>query len=185
MELEKRIARIEAESAIRRLISAYCFTIDDRDLPAIAALFADDARVASQDGVMEARGIDAIMAQYHHRFAVLGAGAHYMHDVLIDFPDEDGDADWATGRVSGHAELWRRDRMMVAGLRYRDRYVRTPAGWRFGERIISFLYYVDASDYPGILGQLDRNRAYDTPMPADFPEALPSWSGYGADAARG
>ncbi len=72
MELEKRIARIEAESAIRRLIAAYCFTIDDRDMPGIAALFADDARVASQDGVMEARGIDAIMAQYRQRFAVLG-----------------------------------------------------------------------------------------------------------------
>lgn len=183
MELEERIARIEAESAIRRLIAAYCFTIDDRDLPAIAALFADDARVASEDGVMEARGIDAIMAQYRQRFSVLGPGAHYMHDVLIDF--DAGDPAQAIGRVSGHAELWRRDRMMVAGLRYRDRYVRTPAGWRFGERIIGFLYYVDAADYPGILGHLDRNRAYDTPLPADFPEALPSWSGYRAEAAHG
>jgi ketosteroid isomerase-like protein len=179
MDLEARIARLEAEAAIRRLIAAYCFTIDDRDLPAIAALFADDARVASEDGVMEARGIDAIMAQYHQRFSVLGPGAHYMHDILIDLSDEDPDGSplWATGRVSGHAELWRRDRMMVAGLRYRDRYVRTPAGWRFGERIISFLYYVDAADYPGILGHRDRNRAYDTPMPADFPEALPTWNG--------
>jgi len=184
MEIEQRIARIEAEQAIRRLIAAYCFTIDDRDLPAIAALFADDARVASQDGVMEARGIDAIMAQYRQRFSVLGPGSHYMHDVLIDF-DAAGDPDRATGRVSGHAELWRRDRMMVAGLRYRDLYVRTPAGWCFGERIISFLYYVDAADYPGILGHLDRNRAYDTPMPADFPEALPSWAGYAEEAADG
>ncbi len=75
--------------------------------------------------------------------------------------------------------------MMVAGLRYQDRYVRTPAGWRFGERIISFLYYVDASDYPGILGHADRNRAYDTPMPADFPEALPSWSVSGTESAHG
>ena len=175
MDFQQRIERLEAEAAIRRLIAAYCFTIDDRDLPAIAALFADDARVASEDGVMEARGVDAIMAQYRHRFSVLGPGAHYMHDVLIDLSADDPDV--ATGRVSGHAELWRRDRMMVAGLRYRDRYVRTPAGWRFGERIISFLYYVDASDYPGILGHLDRNRAYDTPLPADFPEALPSWSG--------
>ena len=174
MELEARIARLEAEAAIRRLIAAYCFTIDDRDLPAIAALFADDARVASEDGVMKARGLDAIMAQYRHRFSVLGPGAHYMHDVLLDLSDDDPDT--ATGRVSGHAELWRNGRMMVAGLRYRDRYVRTPVGWRFGERIIGFLYYVDASDYPGILGHLDRNRAYDTPMPADFPEALPTWS---------
>nr|WP_047167026.1 nuclear transport factor 2 family protein [Sphingomonas sp. Y57] len=183
MDLEARLDRIEAEAAIRRLVSAYCFTIDDRDLPAIAALFADDARVASEDGVMEARGIDAIMAQYLRRFSVLGPGAHYMHDVVIDFYD--GDRDRATGRVSGHAELWRRDRMMVAALRYRDTYVRTPAGWRFGERVLGFLYYVDVADYPGILGHRDRNRAYDTPMPADFPEPLPSWSGYGEGAAHG
>lgn len=183
MDLEARIDRLEAEAAIRRLIAGYCFAIDDRDLPAIAALFADDARVASEDGVMEARGVDAIMAQYRQRFSVLGPGAHYMHDILIDLPDEDPGG--AVGRVSGHAELWRRDRMMVAGLRYRDRYVRTPGGWRFGERIIGFLYYVDAADYPGILGHLDRNRAYDAPLPADFPEALPTWGGGVDGAAHG
>lgn len=183
MDLAQRIDRIEAEAAIRRLVAAYCFTIDDRDLPAIAALFAADARVASEDGVMEARGIDAIMAQYHRRFAVLGPGAHYMHDVLIDV--DDADPDRATGRVSGHAELWRCDRMMVAALRYRDVYVRTPAGWRFGERVIGFLYYVDAADYPGILGHRDRNRAYDAPLPADFPEALPGWAAPAEGAAHG
>jgi ketosteroid isomerase-like protein len=178
MDIESRIARLEAESQIRGLIARYCFTIDDRELPAIAALFTDDARVASEDGVMEARGIDAIMAQYHGRFAVLGPGAHYMHDVAIDFPDTDPDR--AIGRVSGHAELWRRDRMMVAGLRYRDAYRRTLAGWRFAERVISFLYYVPIEDYPNILAHRDRNRAYDTPRPADFPEALPAWRDYGA-----
>lgn len=183
MTSEERIDRIESELAIRRLVAAYCFTIDDRDLPAIAGLFADDARVASQDGVMEARGVDAIMEQYRHRFSVLGPGAHYMHDVLIDFSDEDPDV--AFGRVSGHAELWRNGRMMVASLRYRDRYVRTAAGWRFGERIISFLYYIDADDYRGILGHADRNRAYATPMPADFPESLPGWSASAETVAHG
>lgn len=176
MDIEARIARLEAESEIRGLIARYCFTIDDRDLPAIAALFTDDGRVASEDGVMEARGIDAIMAQYHGRFAVLGPGAHYMHDVMLDFSEDD--PTHATGRVSGHAELWRRDRMMVAALRYRDAYRRTEAGWRFAERIIGFLYYVPVGDYPGILAHRDRNRAYDTPRPADFPEALPTWRHY-------
>lgn len=183
MHLEKQVARLEAEFAIRRLIAGYAFAIDDRDLPAIAALFADDARVASEDGAMEARGVEAIMAQYHHRFAVLGPGAHYMHDILIDFPD--GEPDAATGRVSGHAELWRCGRMMVAALRYRDRYVRTAAGWRFAERILGFLYYVNVEEYPGILGCRDRNRAYAESLPADFPEALPGWAGYAPEAGNG
>lgn len=183
MHMEGQLARLTAEAGIRRLIAGYSFAIDDRDLPAIAALFADDARVASEDGVMEARGVEAIMAQYHRRFALLGPGAHYMHDILIDFSDEGTDA--ATGRVSGHAELWRCDRMMVAALRYRDRYVRTAAGWRFAERIIGFLYYVNVEDYAGILGRRDRNRAYDRPLPADFPEVLPGWAAHAGPIDNG
>jgi len=176
MSIESRLARLEAEAQIRGLIARYCFTIDDRDLPGIAALFAEDARVASADGVMDARGRDAIMAQYHGRFRVLGPGAHYMHDVALDFDDADADA--ATGRVSGHAELWRRGQMMVAGLRYRDRYRRTADGWRFAERMIGFLYYVPVEQYPNILAHADRNRAYETPRAANYPEALPSWAAY-------
>lgn len=183
MSVEHRLARLEAEAAIRGLIARYCFTIDDRDLNGIAALFTDDARVASEDGAMEARGLHAIMDQFHGRFSVLGPGAHYMHDVALDLPP--GDPDEATGRVSGHAELWRRGQMMVAGLRYRDRYRRTAAGWRFAERVIGFLYYVPVQDYPGILARADRNRAYDEPRAADFPEALPSWIAYGGENGRG
>jgi ketosteroid isomerase-like protein len=171
MELEVRIDRLEAESAIRQLVARYCFAIDDRRLDDIAALFADDAVVCSADGVMQAQGVPAIMAQFAGRFAVLGPGAHYMHDISIDFAD----ADHARGMVSGHAELERNGKMMVAALRYHDQYRRTEAGWRFARRQINFLYYVDVADYPGILRHRMRNRAYATPMPADFPETLPGW----------
>ncbi|WP_439533163.1 nuclear transport factor 2 family protein [Polymorphobacter sp.] len=171
MDMEQRIARLEAESAIRQLVARYCFSIDDRRADDIAALFAEDAVVCSADGVMNATGIEAIMTQYEGRFAVLGAGAHYMHDVQIDFID----ANHATGMVSGHAELERNKTMMVTALRYHDEYRRTDAGWRFARRQINFLYYVDVADYPGIMLHRDRNRAYATPKPADFPEALPGW----------
>lgn len=173
MSLEARIARLEAESQIRQLIARYCFTIDDRLRPEIAALFTDDATVRSADGVMNATGIDAIMQMYEGRFAALGPGAHYMHDVQIDFVG-DGTEE-AHGRVSGHAELERNGQMMACSIRYRDVYRNTAQGWRFHDREISFLYYVPVGDYPGILLGRDRNRAYDQPKPADFPEALPSW----------
>lgn len=171
MNLEARIARLEAESAIRQLIARYTFTIDDRRRADVAALFAEDAEVCSADGVMNARGIDAIMAMYEGRFSALGAGAHYMHDVALDFED----ADNATGLVSGHAEVVRNGQMMVTSLRYHDRYRLTAQGWRFARRQINFLYYVPVQDYPGILLHQDRNRAYATPKPADFPESLPNW----------
>lgn len=174
MDIEARIARLEAESQIRQLIARYCFTIDDRLRDEIAALFAEDATVRSADGVMNATGVDAIMAQYEARFDALGPGAHYMHDIQIDFVG-DGTQE-ARGRVSGHAELERNGRMMIAGIRYADTYRNTPQGWRFQERVIGFLYYVPVGEYPNILLSADRNRAYAEPRAADFPESIPGWA---------
>lgn len=173
MDLEARIARLEAEADIRRLAARYCFTIDDRDLDGIAALFTDDATVRSADGMMAATGRDAILQMYQKRFSVLGPGAHYMHDHWIDLADHE--AGRARGRLTGHAELQRNGAMMVCALRYDDVYRRCADGWRFAERLIQFLYYVPVADYPGILLERERNRAYETPRPADYPEGLPHW----------
>lgn len=181
MDLEARIARLEAESEIRQLVARYCFTIDDRDLDAVAALFCEDATVRSADGVMNATGVAAIIEQYRRRFTVLGAGQHVMHDIVLDFEAPDR----ARGRVSGHAEVWRTGRMMVAGLRYDDVYRKTSSGWRFADRTIQFLYYVPVEEYAGILGTLDRNHAYDKPAPADYPEKLATWIEYGKSASGG
>lgn len=181
-DIEARLARLEAESQIRQLVARYCFYIDDRDIGKVRSLFTPDARLRSADGVMDATGVDAIIEQYHGRFAVLGAGWHFMHDVLLDFVD-DG-AREARGRVSGHAELWRLGQMMIAGLRYDDVYRNTPGGWRIHERTISFLYYVPLAQYPDILRTPLRNLAYGEPRPADFPEGLPSWVAYEASRGR-
>lgn len=175
-DLESRIARLEAESQIRQLIAHYSFDIDDRIIESVRDLFTDDGVIRSKDGVMFAQGPDAIIEQYHGRFDVLGPGHHFMHDVQIDFVG-DGTKE-ATGRVSGHAELQRKGKMMVAAIRYDDRYRKTDRGWKFAERVIQFLYYVPVSEYPDILLSENRNHAYDTPRPADFPEALPSWIAY-------
>jgi hypothetical protein len=129
---------------------------------------------------MNAVGVDAIIEQYHGRFDALGPGQHFMHDIQIDFVTDTE----ATGRVSGHAELWRNDTMMVAALRYTDRYRSEAEGWRIADREISFLYYVPLADYPGILGTSDRNHAYRQPAPADFPERLPSWIDYEKSRGR-
>lgn len=178
--LEARIARLEAESQIRQLVARYSFDIDDRRVEAVRSLFADDAVLRSADGVMNASGVDAIMRQFDGRFVVLGPGHHVMHDIQIDFESDTT----ARGRVSGHAELWRGGRMMVAALRYADRYRLTGRGWKFAERVISFLYYVPVESYPGILGRADRNHAYADPLPADYPETLPDWIAYERSQGR-
>lgn len=181
--LEERIALLEAESQIRRLVACYCFYVDDRDIELIRTLFIPDATLRSADGLMNATGVDAIIQQFHARFDVLGPGQHFMHDIQIDFIG-DGTQE-ATGRVAGHAELWRNGKMMVAGMRYKDRYRKTSLGWKFADRTINFLYYVPIAEYPNILGVSDRNRAYPEPRPADYPEALPSWVSYEKSRGRG
>ncbi len=183
VSLEDRIAKLEAESQIRQLVARYSFTIDDRDIDAIRALFTDDATIKSADGVMNATGVDAIMAQYDGRFDVLGPGHHFMHDIQIDFVG-DGKTE-ATGRVIGHAELWRTGKMMVCAIRYADKYRNTDAGWKFAERTISFLYYVPVDKYPNILAGPNRNHGYAEPKPADFPEQLPTWIAYEKAHGRG
>ncbi|MEO8176359.1 MAG: nuclear transport factor 2 family protein [Sphingomicrobium sp.] len=176
-DLAARIDRLEAESAIRALAARYCFAIDNHDLDAVADLFTADALVFSRDGVMDARGRDAVIAQYQQRFAVLGPSNHVSHDHWIRFGD---DPDRAEGLLSAHAELWRNETTMVTALRYDDVYRREQGVWRFAERALAFLYYVPLADYPEILGRRDRMRAYDQPAEADYPEQLPSWKDYRA-----
>lgn len=183
MDLQDRIARLEAESQIRQLVARYCFHIDNREQYLIGTLFTKDAVLCSVDGVLNATGVEAIVQQYDGRFDVLGPGQHFMHDFQLDFVG-DGKTE-ATGRVSGHAELWRTGKMMVAAMRYDDLYRHTAEGWRFARRTISFLYYVAVADYPDILGRADRNHAYAAPRLADYPEALPSWIAYERSRGRG
>jgi uncharacterized protein (TIGR02246 family) len=176
-DIATRLDRLEAESAIRALTARYCFAIDNHDLAAVADLFTADARVYSRDGVMDATGREAIIRQYEGRFALLGPSNHVSHDHWVHFGD---DPDRAAGVLSAHAELWRNETTMVTALRYDDVYRREEGVWRFQERALSFLYYVPLADYPAILGQRDRMRAYAEPAEADYPEKLPTWKDYRA-----
>lgn len=175
-DLAQRIERIEAESQIRQLVARYCFTIDDRDLEGLAALYTDSARMRSADGVMDAIGLDAIMDMWRGRFAALGPGQHVTHDLVID--EINLAAGTARGRVSSHAEVERNGISMIGAVRYYDEYRRTTDGWKFAERLLRFLYYVPVSRYDGILGERHRNLAYAEPKLADFPEALPGWNAF-------
>jgi len=173
-----RLSRLEAFEDIRNLVSRYNFAVDDRDLKSLAACFADNAQFRSVDGVLSATGREAIMARFDGRFSALGVGAHYTHDHLIDVDSERT----ATGRVSAHAELIRLGRPMIVSLRYEDRYINEAGRWVFGDRLLSFFYYLDTADYLDGLTRRDQMRAYDSPAPADFPEGLESWKQYYATA---
>ena len=174
---ERRLAEVEDRLAIRELVARYCFAIDDRDLRTVGDLFTENASFGSDDGVMRAVGRAAIVKQFEGRYSVLGATNHISHDHVIRFEGESR----ARGQVSSHAEVWRHERAMIAAMRYADVYEKSGGVWRFAERVLSFMYYLPIEDYSAALGRLDRNRASDKPLQADYPERLPTWVEYRPD----
>lgn len=170
-----RLRRLEDRAEIAELIARYCIAVDDRDTGTLASLFTADGRFRSADGVMDARGREAVVQQFRGRFAVLGPTNHFTHDRIVELGDRE---DVATGLVASHAEVVRNGRAFVAALRYTDTYRRVDGRWRFADRLLSFLYYLPAEDYaPGLASRL-RIRAYGDERPADYPEALQSWRRY-------
>lgn len=174
--LTQRIRALEDRLALRELVARYGIAVDDRDIDTLATLFTPDASFRSQDAVMNATGRDAIIEQFHGRFAALKATNHVAHDQIIDLDPVDPDR--ASGLVSSHAEVWRNGQALIAALRYRDRYERRAGRWCFAERVLSFLYYLPVTEYAEGLGSRLRMRAYGDRRPADYPEGLPSWRRY-------
>jgi ketosteroid isomerase-like protein len=174
--LEWRVRRLEDRIAIGELVARYCFAVDDRDIDGLARLFTRAARVRSRDGVMDATGRDAIVAQFHGRFAVLGPSNHFTHDHLIEF--DAADPDRARGLVSSHAEVVRNGETLWAALRYDDEYRFEDGAWRFADRLLGFFYYLPVKDYAELMKRPDRLRAYAEPRPADYPESLETWKRY-------
>jgi ketosteroid isomerase-like protein len=132
-----RLARLEAEGEIRQVLSRYPFALDDRDMAALAGLFAPDAWLRWSDG-QEATGIDAVMVSYRSQLGFLGVCGHYMHQWLIEALDAGSGV--ARGRLRAHAEVEMRGRTRIIGLIYEDAYRRTADGWRIAERFIDLRY---------------------------------------------
>lgn len=174
--LELRLTRLEAKDNIRELVARYGLVIDDHDLPGIARLFTADAEFCSRDGVLQARGRDAIIEQFVGRFKVLGISNHFTHDHVIALAE--GVPESATGLVTSHAEVWRNGKALLCAMRYHDSYRLDGGGWRFQRRELAFLYYLPVDEYAEGLGSSLRQRAYGDQRAADYPEALPGWRDY-------
>lgn len=176
--LERRIRRLEDRVEIHELVARYGLVMDDRNMADMPGLFTDDVVIRSGDGVMNARGRDTVVALFRGRFEVLGPSNHVSHDKIISFDEIDSDR--ATGIVLSHAEMHRRGQPMLTAIRYQDAYRREGGRWCFAERVLRFFYYVPTAQYLDALGPglALRNRAYDTPVAADWPEPLATWQQY-------
>lgn len=176
--LEQRIARIEDRTEIQDIGVLYGYVMDERDEDGIRRIFCEDATLRSADGVFAADGIDAIVTTYLGRFKALGPTNHFTHGHVVRF--DDADPDVAYGQLASHAEVVRDGKAMVVALRYQDTYRRTSTGWRFADRLMSYMYYTEVTEYADVLGKELRVRAYGDERPADWPELLtkghvPTW----------
>lgn len=176
LSIEARLQRLEHRDAIRELVARYCTVIDERDIDGIAACFAREGRFRSRDGVMDARGRDAVVKQFHGRFSVLGPSNHFTHDYVIWFDEQNSTR--AFGVVNSHAELARRGEAMLTALRYQDEYVLEDGRWRFADRLLAFFYYLKPTEYAQALSTTMRNRADITARDADWPEGSDTYRRY-------
>lgn len=174
--LEKRIEQLESREMIKELVAHYGIAIDNRDMDSLTALFTVDAGFSSKDGMLNACGIDAIIEQFHARFAGMGPSNHFVHEHIIRF--DDTAAGKASGLVTSHVELVRDSEPMLVALRYEDKYRYDEQTWRFSDRLISIFYYMKVTDYVRCLGEPERMRAYEKPQVADYPESLVTWKNY-------
>lgn len=127
LDLEARIARLEAESEIRKLKARYLNACDAKNVERIRSVFTADAELDYQpigrfgvDGL-----IDAFTAIALHSPIV---DVHQMHNGEIEIVD----AEHATGIWNlGFATYDPRDKSFrLLNSFYFDDYVRTAEGWR-------------------------------------------------------
>ncbi|MCB2061697.1 MAG: nuclear transport factor 2 family protein [Novosphingobium sp.] len=123
-------AKLDAENAIRRLISAYCDAVNRLDADAAGKLFAPDATVRIAD-FPELSGRDAITEGMRASFEAAGFLRQQCDAMLIDI-----DGDQAKARLSVF-EVNRKPGSDEVGLIfgfYEDEYVLLESKWRFHRR---------------------------------------------------
>ena len=127
------------EADCERLIKRYVNLNDAQDWPAVAALYAENARFArpSQPGVF-VEGREAILASFLARAA--RAQRHVIANVVVDVEDTDHARAFSVivlyqGDPAPAGELPAMSANSPLVGTFTDRLVRTRAGWRFAERV--------------------------------------------------
>jgi len=124
-------AVLEAKDAIRELMATYAMALDACRFADVAACFAPDGEWTTDYGA--ARGPAEIEKFISGIVPVKGEGPqrkHYITNIIITV---DGDA---ASSVSDYLVVRESENglMPVMGGTYKDRFVKTPAGWRFARK---------------------------------------------------
>jgi len=126
--------RLADRIAIHELRARYNHHYDDGDVDAFIALFATDGLLQLAYAGW-ARGHDELRAKLTEPMKRADFAVHFTTDELTEFTGDDT----ASGKSRFAVNTGRRPDIEGAGT-YHDTYVRTPDGWRFQSRKISFFY---------------------------------------------
>lgn len=124
------LARLDAESAVRRLVGCYCDAVNRRDADAAGALFAPDARIRIAT-FSPLEGADTIREGMRETFKL---HAFIRQSCDIGPIDLDGDTARARHGVFEASHRAGEDSLSLIFGFYEDEYVRLAAGWRFWRR---------------------------------------------------
>ena len=124
------MSEIEDELAIRRLTASYCHVVDEQRLDDLVALFTADATVT----IMGQTYVGESGVREWNPGAM--AGKHILANLVVTLEGDQasGRADWLFFLPGDGGQV-----SLVAAGAYRDRYIRTPNGWRFARRDIELL----------------------------------------------
>ena len=124
------LARLEVESAIRRLVGLYCDAVNRGDADDAGRLFAPDCRVRIADSP-EIAGRDVLIAGMRQSF---GSFDFLRMQCGVTAIDVEGDR--ARARLLVHETTHKpgADELGELWGNYEDEYVRLPEGWRFQRR---------------------------------------------------
>jgi len=127
---------LEDEAELRRLVFAYARMVDRRDWSLLPGIFSEAARLRGPGYAM--RGHDELRAG----LATIDRFSATMHLVMNQIVEVAGDR--ATGEVYCLANHLLEERgrplKLDMGIRYEDRYERTPQGWRIAERALHLVW---------------------------------------------
>jgi ketosteroid isomerase-like protein len=147
-------AGISAHEEIRNVLGRYSRAVDDRDFETVGACFAEDAR-ATYSGLPWLNGRDEIV-NHISGVARTSMSQHFLLPIIIDV-----DEDTAESLCYGLAVLIQdsdgKGRSVGRGLRYADKWRKTPEGWQITERRHSadWTWDLPAQMNPGAMWQLD------------------------------
>ena len=178
MDLETRLARVEARQAIAQLPIRYAIAVDSRNLDDWVNLFVPDVKMGRHGS-----GRETLRSYIEPQLRWFYRSIHQICGHRIDLgPDADDGSGprRATGSVYCRAEHEIDDRWVVMAIRYDDEYARAGDEWLFSRRREQHWYAADVTERPQAV-DFDSwgSSGHRPPLPA----LDPSWSHFWREGA--